>query len=106
MWISIPPMKLCGYCASENWLFKSTSVNDLVKYHKLDERELEMYPCTTVHGDDYIVHHTLKSVWKDFNPPPLLLYDDSLAFSGSVPVLYVFILEFLTLVTGCIIHKF
>jgi hypothetical protein len=65
-------------------------VNDLVKYHEMDEIELEMYPCTIIDGKDYIVHHTLKSVWKDFSHPSFLCYDDSVAFSGCVPVLYVF----------------
>ena len=100
-------MKLCVYCAGEQWLFKSTSMNELVNYYEFNEMELEKYPYISVGGKDFMIHHTVKSVCKDFNPDPFSgsLFSDAMAFAGSVPVLYVFILDSLTIVIGFIILK-
>lgn len=104
MWITTPPVKLCGYCAGEEWIFKSTGTDDLVRFHKFDEIELEQYPYIKAGRQEFIVHQTLKSVGKDFKPPSVW-YDKSVSFMGCVPVTYVFVLDILTLATGFIIRK-
>jgi hypothetical protein len=104
MWITTPPVKLCGYCAGENWIFKSTGADDLVRFHKFDEIELEKYPYIKAGRQDFIVHQTLKSVGKDFKPLSFW-NDNSVSFMGCVPVTYIFILDILTLATGFIVHK-